>query len=161
VRARASADPKFKGIVLTGGGKAFSAGADIQEFAGGLDGATFAAPFLGHVVDAVEACNKPVIAAVAGVCFGGGLELALGCHGRVAAPGARFALPEIKLGVLPGAGGTQRLPRLIGVEGALEMILSGDPIDADVKQGLRARTLHRAYHAHGGSNPRTRSRDRS
>jgi 3-hydroxyacyl-CoA dehydrogenase len=134
--ARASVDPMVKGIVLTGGGKMFCAGADIQEFAGGLDGNTFSIPLLGEVVDAVQASSKPVIAAIAGTCFGGGLELALGCHGRVAAPGARFALPEIKLGILPGAGGTQRLPRLIGAEAALEIILSGEPVDVD-----RATTL--------------------
>src|ERR1700722_16035248 len=129
--ARASVDPLVKGIVLTGGGKVFCAGADIQEFAGGLDGNTFSTPLLGEVADAVQASSTPVIAAIAGTCFGGGLELALGCHGRVAAPGARFALPEIKLGVLPGAGGTQRLPRLIGVQAALEMILSGEPVDVE------------------------------
>jgi 3-hydroxyacyl-CoA dehydrogenase len=128
---RASDDPTVKGIVLTGGEKVFSAGADIQEFAGGLQGKTFDRPLLGEVIDAVQASSKPVVAAISGTCFGGGFELVLGCHGRVAAPGARFALPEINLGILPGAGGTQRLPRLIGVDEALGIIGSGEPIDAN------------------------------
>jgi 3-hydroxyacyl-CoA dehydrogenase len=127
--SRAASDASVQGIVLTGGDAIFCAGADINEFADGLDGNAFANPSLGDVIDALEASRKPVIAAIAGVCFGGGLELALGCHDRVAAQGARFALPEIKLGLLPGAGGTQRLPRLVGVKAALAMILSGEPIE--------------------------------
>jgi len=127
---RALADDAVAAIVVTGGTRIFSAGADIEEFAAGLGGDTFVAPTLPDVIALIEAAPKPVIAAIAGVCMGGGLELALGCHYRVAAPNAKFALPEVTLGVLPGAGGTQRLPRAIGVEAALDMIVSGSAIDA-------------------------------
>src|SRR5262249_40232889 len=101
------------------------AGADTTEFGRGP-----LSPNTGDVIATVEAVGKPVIAALHGTPLGGGLEIALGCHFRVAAPGTRLGLPEIKLGIIPGAGGTQRLPRLVGVEKALAMILSGDPIPA-------------------------------
>ena len=113
---RANADPAVAAIVLIGAGKLFSGGADIREF---NTPKSTAEPTLGTVIRTVEASGKPVIAAIAGTCMGGGLELALGCHWRVAAPGAAIALPEVKLGILPGAGGTQRLPRVVGVERAL------------------------------------------
>ncbi|HEY5264474.1 MAG TPA: 3-hydroxyacyl-CoA dehydrogenase NAD-binding domain-containing protein [Steroidobacteraceae bacterium] len=119
---RANADAGIEAIVLIGGGAGFSGGADIREF--GTPKAA-AAPNLLAVLREIEASPKPVIAAIEGVCMGGGLELALACHYRVAVPGARVALPEVKLGLLPGAGGTQRLPRLLGVEPALNMIVSG------------------------------------
>jgi 3-hydroxyacyl-CoA dehydrogenase len=125
---RAATDSTINSVILAGGEKIFCAGADINEFAGGLQGNAFASPSLADLIEAIESSGKPVIAAVSGVCFGGGLELALGCHARVATHGARFALPEIKLGLLPGAGGTQRLPRIIGVKAALSLILSGEPI---------------------------------
>ncbi len=110
---RAGSDAAVTAVVITGAGKAFSGGADIKEF--GSDKA-MAEPNLLSVIKLLEATGKPVVAAVHSVCMGGGLELALGCHYRVAAPGASVALPEVKLGLLPGAGGTQRLPRVIGVE---------------------------------------------
>ncbi len=123
--AAANADAAVKSIVLTGGGKVFSSGAEIKEF---NTPAATATPHLRELIEALEQSAKPVVAAVHGVAMGGGLELAMGCHLRVASPGALIALPEVKLGVLPGAGGTQRLPRLIGVEKALDMIVTGNPV---------------------------------
>jgi 3-hydroxyacyl-CoA dehydrogenase len=122
---QALADDAVKAIVVTGAGKAFSGGADIKEF---NSPKALAEPTLFSVIDAVENAGKPVIAAIHAICMGGGLELALGCHYRVAAPGAQIALPEVKLGLLPGAGGTQRLPRVVGLELALDMIVSGTPV---------------------------------
>jgi 3-hydroxyacyl-CoA dehydrogenase len=119
-------------IVLIGTARAFSGGADITEF---NTPAATASPVLPEVIARLEACRLPVVAALSGVCLGGGLELALGCHFRVALPDARLGLPEVKLGLLPGAGGTQRLPRLVGVERALEMILSGAQVLAHVLEG--------------------------
>ena len=130
---RAAADTQVSAIVLFGAGGVFCAGADIREF-----GTPIAqrAPSLWHLIAAVESSDKPVVAAIEGICLGGGLEISLACHYRVAASNARLGLPEVKLGLLPGAGGTQRLPRLVGVETALNMILSGEPVAA----GLLART---------------------
>ena len=125
---RALADDAVRAIVITGAGKAFSGGADITEF--GTDKA-MQEPNLHSVIAALENSGKPVVAAIHSVCMGGGLELALGCHYRVAAPGTLVALPEVKLGILPGAGGTQRLPRVIGVEAALNMIVSGEAVQSD------------------------------
>ncbi|WP_233801289.1 3-hydroxyacyl-CoA dehydrogenase NAD-binding domain-containing protein [Paraburkholderia sp. HP33-1] len=122
---RAQNDPAVKAIVLTGAGKAFSGGADITEF--NTPKAT-QEPTLPTVIEAVEGSAKPVVAAIHSVAMGGGLELALGAHYRVAAAGAQIALPEVKLGILPGAGGTQRLPRAIGLEASLNMIVSGAPV---------------------------------
>jgi len=126
--AAAQLDPAVKAIVITGAGKAFSGGADINEF--GSPKAS-AEPNLLTVILALESSSKPTIAAVHSVCMGGGLELALGCNYRVAAPGALVALPEVKIGLLPGAGGTQRLPRVLGVENALNMIVSGAPVKSE------------------------------
>lgn len=109
-------------IVLTGTGKVFSGGADIKEF--GTDKA-YAEPSLPSLLAQMDACNKPIIAALNGVCMGGGFELALACHYRVATSAIQIALPEVKLGLLPGAGGTQRLPRLVDMETCLDMICSG------------------------------------
>ncbi len=128
----AQADVNIQAIVLIGSPKAFSGGADIREF--NTPKAT-AEPMLRTVIRALEDCVKPVIAAIGGVAMGGGLELALGCHYRVAAPGAQIALPEVNLGILPGAGGTQRLPRLLGVEAALNMIVSGKTIPSEQFKG--------------------------
>ena len=129
---RANADASVDAIVLIGLGAGFSGGADIREF--GTPKAT-AQPHLGTVISTVESSLKPVIAAIGGVCMGGGLELALGCHYRVGAAGAKIALPEVKLGLLPGAGGTQRLPRLLGADGALNMIVSGATVPSEKLRG--------------------------
>ncbi len=127
--ARAQADAAVRSIVITGAGRAFSGGADIREF--GTPKA-LAEPNLLSVILALEASSKPVVAAIHSVCMGGGLELALGCHYRVAAAGTQVALPEVKLGLLPGAGGTQRLPRVLGVENALNMIVSGEAVKSEM-----------------------------
>jgi 3-hydroxyacyl-CoA dehydrogenase len=123
----ANANPAVQAIVLTGTARAFSAGADVTEF-GTAKGAK--EPNLRVVIGLLENNPKPVVGAIAGQCLGGGLELAMGCHFRVAAPDAQLGLPEVKIGLLPGAGGTQRLPRLIGLEAALNMIVSGAPVAA-------------------------------
>jgi 3-hydroxyacyl-CoA dehydrogenase len=125
---RAVADPNVKAVVLIGAGNAFSGGADIREF---NTPAAAAEPHLRQVIATVEGAPKPVVAAIHKVAMGGGLELALGCHYRIAAPGAQLALPEVKLGILPGAGGTQRLPRAIDASAALDMMLSGNPVLSD------------------------------
>ena len=126
---KALSDPAVKAIVVTGAGKAFSGGADIREFGSPK---AIAEPNLLSVIAALEASTKPVVAAVHSVAMGGGLELALGCHYRVAASGAQIALPEVKIGLIPGAGGTQRLPRVLGVETALNMIVSGEPVKSEL-----------------------------
>lgn len=126
---KAENDAAIKAIVITGAGKAFSGGADIREFGSPK---ALAEPNLGSLINRVESCTKPVVAAIHSVAMGGGLELALGCHYRVTAPGAKIALPEVKLGLLPGAGGTQRLPRALGVEPALNMIVSGEPVASEM-----------------------------
>ena len=127
--ARAQADAAVTAIVVTGAGKAFSGGADIREF--GTPQA-LAEPNLLSVILALEASTKPVVAAIHSVCMGGGLELSLGCHYRVAASHAQVALPEVKIGLVPGAGGTQRLPRVLGLETALNMIVSGEPVKSEL-----------------------------
>jgi 3-hydroxyacyl-CoA dehydrogenase len=126
---KANADPSVKAIVITGAGRAFSGGADIKEFGSPKAGLE---PNLLSVILALEASDKPVVAAIHSVCMGGGLELALGCHYRIAAPGTQVALPEVKLGLIPGAGGTQRLPRVLGVETALNMIVSGEAVPSEL-----------------------------
>ena len=127
--AQANSDDAVKSVVITGAGSAFSGGADIKEFGSAK---AMQEPNLLSVIQAVENSAKPVVAAIHSVCMGGGLELALGCHYRVAAPGCSVALPEVKLGLLPGAGGTQRLPRALGVEPALNMIVSGEPVKSEL-----------------------------
>ncbi|MFP2924966.1 3-hydroxyacyl-CoA dehydrogenase NAD-binding domain-containing protein [Pyxidicoccus sp. 3LG] len=129
---KAEADASIKALILIGSERAFSGGADIKEF---NTPRALAEPNLGTVIHYVESSSKPVIAAIGGACMGGGLELALGCHFRVVQPGAQIALPEVKLGLLPGAGGTQRLPRLIGVEAALNMIVSGAIVPSEQLKG--------------------------
>jgi len=119
---RAQHEEEVRAIVLIGSANGFSGGADVKEFGTPL---ASAAPNLRTLVSAIEESGKPVIAAIAGIAMGGGLELALGCHYRLALRDARIALPEVKLGLLPGAGGTQRLPRVIGLERALNMIVFG------------------------------------
>ena len=135
---QAVADASVAAIVITGAGKAFSGGADIREF--GTPRA-MAEPHLLGVIATLEACPKPIVAAIHSVCMGGGLELALGCHYRVASAGVQVALPEVKLGLLPGAGGTQRLPRVLGVETALNMIVSGQPVKSELLAQVPGQTL--------------------
>ena len=135
---KAQADAAVRAIVLTGSGKAFSGGADIREFGSPKSGAE---PNLLTLIRMTEDSTKPVVAAVNGVAMGGGLELALGCHYRITAPKVPIALPEVKIGLIPGAGGTQRLPRVLGVETALNMIVSGEPVPSDVLAGLPGQKL--------------------
>ena len=117
----AAADDSVKAVVLICAGRTFIAGADITEFS-----KPPVPPSLQGAQDAMENCTKPVVAAVHGTALGGGLEVAMCAHFRVSAPSAKFGLPEVKLGLLPGAGGTQRLPRVTGVAKALEMMTSGE-----------------------------------
>ncbi|MBD3892634.1 3-hydroxyacyl-CoA dehydrogenase NAD-binding domain-containing protein [Hydrogenophaga sp.] len=135
---QAENDAAVKAIVLTGAGKAFSGGADIREFGSPK---AIQEPHLLSVISRVENSSKPVIAALHSVCMGGGLELALGAHYRIAAPGCSVALPEVKLGLIPGAGGTQRLPRVLGVEAALNMIVSGEPVKSELLAQLPGQKL--------------------
>jgi len=163
---RAVADAQVVAIVLTCDGKTFVAGADITEF-----GKPLAAPSLQDVQAAIEGSARPVIAAIHGTALGGGLELALCCHYRICVPSARLGLPEVNLGLIPGAGGTQRLPRLVGVEQALEMTTSGKHIDARSahaaglidelvpEDGLRAGAIAFARKLVGDGEPHRRVRD--
>jgi len=128
----AVSDPAVQAIVIAGNNALFSAGADIKEFG---TPAMLAAPNLRNVITAVESSPKPVVAAIEGTCLGGGLEVALGCHYRVASESAKLGLPEVKIGLLPGAGGTQRLPRLIGIENAINVIVGGEPVPAKLFKG--------------------------
>ncbi|HKX80009.1 MAG TPA: 3-hydroxyacyl-CoA dehydrogenase NAD-binding domain-containing protein [Novosphingobium sp.] len=126
VEAMAAAQaPEVRAVIICGANNTFIAGADIREF-----GKEPEPPHLPEVVDAIEGCSRPVIAAIAGQALGGGLEIALGCHYRIAAPGARLGLPEVTLGIVPGAGGTQRLPRLIDPVAAATMVSGGKPVTA-------------------------------
>lgn len=120
---RANADTAVAALVIACAGRTFFAGADLKEF-----GKPSTKPFLTEVVDAIEASDKPVVAAIHGSALGGGLEIAMACHYRVARPDARLGLPEVNLGLMPGARGTQHLPRLVGVEKALEIIAFGKPV---------------------------------
>ncbi|HEY8609175.1 MAG TPA: 3-hydroxyacyl-CoA dehydrogenase NAD-binding domain-containing protein [Noviherbaspirillum sp.] len=164
---QAGADDAVKAVVLIGSDRAFSGGADVKEFGTPKSGQE---PNLLTVIRAVESSAKPVVAAIGGACMGGGLELALGCHFRVALPDAQIALPEVKLGILPGAGGTQRLPRLVGLDTALNMIVSGNVVpalqlkqtalfDAIVDGDLRAATVDFALQAVAQKRPLKRARD--
>ncbi|HEY6705768.1 MAG TPA: enoyl-CoA hydratase-related protein, partial [Xanthobacteraceae bacterium] len=121
---QAEADDSVNAVVIACEGQTFFAGADVSEF--GTPKA-FEQPMLPQVVDRIEAFTKPVVAAIHGTALGGGLEVALACHYRVAVPTAKLGTPEVKLGLLPGAGGTQRLPRVAGVRKALEMCATGNP----------------------------------
>jgi 3-hydroxyacyl-CoA dehydrogenase len=163
---RARQDATVTAIVITGAGRAFSGGADIREF---NTPRTLQAPMLPTVLEVVENSAKPVVAAIHSIALGGGLELALAAHYRVASPGAQIGLPEVKLGLLPGCGGTQRLPRAVGLETALNMIVSGTPvkseqlaqtrlfdrlIDGDLITGAMA--FARDAAARGGAHPKMR-----
>ena len=136
--AKANADAAVKAIVITGAGRAFSGGADIKEFNSPKAGME---PNLLSVILACEYSSKPVVAAVHTIVMGGGLELALGCHYRICAPGCLVALPEVKLGLIPGAGGTQRLPRVLGVEVAMNMMVSGEPVKSEMLAMLPGQKL--------------------
>jgi 3-hydroxyacyl-CoA dehydrogenase len=128
---KADADPAVKAVVLIGSAKAFSGGADIREF-----NAPRLKPDLPDINDAQDALSKPLVAAIGGFALGGGLELALACHYRIALPKAQLGLPEVKLGILPGSGGTQRLPRIIPMAEAVKMMTTGNPIAAERAQEL-------------------------
>ena len=165
----AAADPTVAGIVVTGAGTVFSGGADIREFG---KAESMASPHLLDVIGVAEACTKPVVAAIGGTCMGGGLEFALGCHGRVALAEARVALPEAKIGLVPGAGGTQRLPRAVGLETAMNMIVSGEPVaarrlaqtslfDAVVEENVIQAGVDVARKLAASARPLPRTRDRS
>ena len=142
--ARFDADADARIAVLCCAGRTFIAGADISEF-----GKPPVPPFLPDVINAIEASEKPVVAALHGTVLGGGLEVALGAHARVAVPGTRMGLPEVTLGLLPGAGGTQRLPRAVGLEAAIDMVTSGRQIGAD--EALRMNLIDALA---DGGNPR-------
>jgi 3-hydroxyacyl-CoA dehydrogenase len=128
---RADADPAAAAIVIAAEGRTFIAGADITEF-----GKPPVPPSLPETIATLDLAQKPIVAAIGGAALGGGLELALGCHARVAAPAAKLGLPEVKLGLLPGAGGTQRLPRLIGAAPGLKIMAEGNPVSAAEAKGL-------------------------
>ena len=133
--AGALGDEAVRAIVIAGAGRMFCGGADIREFSAPPPAG---AAHLPAILDEIEASPKPVVAAIHGVAAGGGMEVALACHVRLAAPGTRLGLPEVTLGILPGAGGTQRMPRLIGVEAALDVIVGGrlHPVEQAVKLGF-------------------------
>lgn len=164
--AEAFADESVRAVVLAAEGKLFVGGADITEF-----GKPPQSPSLPDILARLDAAPKPVVAAINGAALGGGLELALACHARLAAPGAKLGLPEIKLGLIPGAGGTQRLPRLIGAAPAFAMMLSGEPVSAgkaaelgfvdEVELGdlVEAARTHARELADAGNLPRARDRD--
>ena len=169
--ASAQADASVCAIVLTGNAKAFCAGADVSLF--GTPRQT-AEPVLATVLSQVENCTKPVVAAIAGVALGGGLELALACHARVALDSAKLGLPEILLGLIPGAGGTQRLPRLVGVDTALTLIQSGQAqtarqladsglldavVSADLMEAACARAISLTDELAVNQTPLSRARD--
>jgi 3-hydroxyacyl-CoA dehydrogenase len=126
--SKAQADAAVSAVVIIGSGKVFCGGADIKEFGSPK---AYATPDLHVALEAVEQSSKPVVAAIHGVAMGGGLELALACNYRVVAPGTQIALPEVNIGIVPGAGGTQRLPRAVGVEAALQMITTGASVPSD------------------------------
>ncbi|RVQ69275.1 3-hydroxyacyl-CoA dehydrogenase [Croceicoccus ponticola] len=165
---RIAGDDAIKAAVISAKGRTFPAGADIAEFAIGMR-----EPWLPGVIQKIESLEKPVVAAIFGTALGGGLELALGCHYRVAAMSAKMGLPEVQLGLLPGAGGTQRLPRLIGAERALQMMATGKPVKAPVakQMGLvdkvvaddtlmaEAAAMATAAIAHEGPLPRVSEKD--
>jgi len=167
----AQKDPSIKGIVLIGAGQTFIAGADIKEFGKMTSGQKDRGAGLNPTLQVIEDCPKPVVSAIHGTAFGGGLEIAMACHYRVAVPSAQVGQPEVKLGIIPGAGGTQRLPRLAGVVKALEMCAQGDPVKAPdaLQHGIIDRIIEgdllegaisfaREMLAKSGPHPKTRER---
>ena len=168
----AGADPAVQAVAIRGAGQTFIAGADIKEFGKLTSGQAPRASALHDLIRVLEGFPKPVASAIHGTAFGGGLEMAMGCHYRVAVPSAQFGQPEVKLGLIPGAGGTQRLPRLAGVAKALEMCVQGEPITAEdaLRHGVVDRLVEgdlvegavaflRERVAAGGPHPRTRDRN--
>ena len=167
----AQKNPLIKGIVLLGSGQTFTAGADIKEFGKITSGQRERGAALASLLQALEECPKPVVSAIHGTAFGGGLEIAMACHYRVAVPLAQVGQSEVKLGIIPGAGGTQRLPRLAGVAKALEMCAQGDPVKAPeaLQYGIIDKIIEgdllegaidfvRERLARGGPYPKTRER---
>ena len=146
--AQALADAAVQAIVITGAGKAFCGGADIREFGTPM---AFQEPNLHTLIAALEQSTKPVVAAIHSTVMGGGLELALACHYRMAAPATQVAMPEVKLGLLPGAGGTQRLPRVVGVEAALNMIVSGQAVASERLAAIPGQSLFQRMSASADS----------
>src|SRR5580700_10743600 len=138
-----NSDDAIQAAVLIGGGKTFVAGADIREFGKITSGKIRSAMELPALLLRIEDCRKPVVVAIHGTAFGGGLELAMAGHYRVIAPGSQVGQPEVKLGIIPGAAGTQRLPRLAGVAKAVEMCAEGNPVKAEdaVKAGIADRMI--------------------
>jgi len=131
-------DPQYAAVVLACAGRTFISGADIREFDQKIEG-----PSLDEINRLFENRSKPVVAAIHGVAFGGGLEVAMGCHFRIAATDAKLGQPEVKLGLIPGGGGTQRLPRAIGPARAVQMIVTGDPIGAE--EALQLGLVHQIF----------------
>lgn len=125
---RAHADARVKAVVVTGAGKNFSAGFDINQFQNTSGGGGIDNSINESICSVLEGGPKPTVAAIQGVALGGGLEVAMGCNARIAAPGSRLGLPELQLGIIPGFGGTQRLPRLVGLKKAIQMMLTSTPI---------------------------------
>jgi 3-hydroxyacyl-CoA dehydrogenase len=165
-------DPGVRALVLIGAGSTFIAGADIREFGRITSGQTDRRLVLAPLLHALEDSPKPVVSAIHGTAFGGGLEVAMACHYRVAAPAAQVGQPEVKLGLIPGAGGTQRLPRLAGMAKALEMCVQGEPVsaadalrhgivDAIVKGDLRQEAVAFIREKAAGGGPHPRARDRN
>src|SRR5947208_3216319 len=169
--AEAAQDDSVKGVILIGGGRTFIAGADIKEFGKVTSGAKGRGSLLPLLL-AIEDCPKPTVAAIHGTAFGGGLEVAMAFHYRVAAPAAQVGQPEVKLGIIPGAAGTQRLPRLAGVARAVQMCAFGEPVKAGeaIKAGIIDRIIEgdllqgaieflRERIAGGEQHPKTSERD--
>src|SRR5437870_6899162 len=129
---KGNADPAVSAMVMIGAGRSFIAGADIRQFGRGPS----APPSGRRPYDVLDDSEKPVVAAIHGYALGGGLEMALACHYRIAVPSAKVGLPEVQIGILPGAGGTQRLPRLVGPKAALELITTGRHVPAEEAKGL-------------------------
>src|SRR5712692_10028771 len=168
----AQTDDSVKALVLIGAGRTFIAGADIKEFGKITSGKRSETLGLAEVILAIEDSAKPVVCAIHGTAFGGGLEVAMGAHYRVAVAGAQVGQPEVKLGLIPGAGGTQRLPRLAGVARAVEMCAFGEPVKAGeaLKSGIVDRVIEgdllqgaieflRERIAGGEQHPKTSERD--
>src|SRR5213594_3236288 len=169
---RAAHDASVHAVVLIGAGRTFVAGADIKQLEEQAQGRGPGAPNIHQLLKSIEDCSKPVVVAIHGTALGGGLELAMAGHYRVASPDAQAGQPEVNLGIIPGAEGSQRLPRLVGVESAVEMCVSGKPIKAPeaVQLGLfdsiadgellgGAVGFARATAARGGRHPKTRERN--